>query len=78
MEKVIIAVGAIGVFLLILFIAAIGGAALGAFSGWIVQFVFPTTFGNLAALTGFKVYQMGAIAGFFGGFFRATVTQKSS
>ena len=72
MEKVLIALFALGIALLIIPLATI----FGAFAGWIVGL---TSFGDwiLHALSsmglkGFTLAQFGALVGFVGAFFRST------
>ena len=52
------------------------GAALGAFSGWIVGMLFPALAAKVLAATGLAFYQVGALAGFIGPFFRSTQTNS--
>lgn len=76
MEKVTISFGTMVIVAAFVFVTAILGAALGGFSGWCCHFIFAATSAKLAVLTGFQPYQLGAIVGFVGGFFRASVTKK--
>lgn len=76
MEKVLLGAGIGLITFALILVGCILGAACGAFSGWIVAMVFVDTFAKLTALTGFAAYQLGAIAGFFGGFVR-TIVQKA-
>jgi hypothetical protein len=60
----------------LMFVSAVGGAVMGALGGWLVGWIFDDTM-RLAAqafgIPGAAPYQLGAMAGFFGGFFRATL-----
>lgn len=54
------------------------GISLGAFAGWVVGFFFPGTIGLVgSAITGGVVipaWQVGAMLGFVGGFFKSHVS----
>lgn len=78
MKEVLIIVGGITAAALavgILFFSAALGAAFGALAGWLVAIWFPLTAAKVAMSTGYLVYQIGAILGFVGSFFRPVVTQ---
>ena len=69
----------------LLILGAVFGVLGGAFGGWIVGFFFPHTFGAWLQYFGLprglgqiEPWQVGAMLGFVGGFFRASVTSKSS
>lgn len=78
MEKFLISLGIAVLVAAAIFLGAILGAAGGGFGGWLVGFIFPATCAKLAAITGFKAYQLGAIVGFSGGFMRTSVSNKDS
>lgn len=66
-------------FLILVFVACIAGAVVGAGAGWIVGLMFDDSLALLAKAMGIPTahpYQLGAILGFVGGFFRASVTSK--
>jgi hypothetical protein len=68
------AVGIIG----ILFFVIILGTLFGGIAGWTVNLVFPFVFSTLNSLLGTELtaFEMGAVLGFVGGFFRTSVTKK--
>lgn len=76
MDKVTLAFGGALIVLLMVLFAAVSGALIGSLGGWGVHFIFPATSARLVTLTGFQVYQLGAIVGFIGGAFR-TVVRKA-
>ena len=58
-------------------LAALLGVLSGAFVGWVVGWFFADTIlGFFAALgiTSFKMWQVGAVLGFVGSFFKSSVT----
>jgi len=61
-----------------LFVLPLVGVCVGAFAGWVVGLLFPGTVGLVgSAIAGGAVlpsWQVGAILGFVGGFFKARVT----
>lgn len=63
-----------------LFLIPLLGIAAGAFTGWVVGFVFPGTVGILASImTGgatMPAWQVGAILGFVGGFFKTRIISR--
>ncbi|MBQ8870841.1 MAG: hypothetical protein IJ019_05650 [Alphaproteobacteria bacterium] len=64
----------------LMFLGCVLGTLCGAFTGWFVGLFFGKTILNfLAALgiTGFKMWQVGAVLGFVGGFFRNSVSVKN-
>jgi len=68
----------LGIF--VLFIMAIGGAVLGAFSGWCVGLFYGDAILNIVSqlgITNTTMPQLGAALGFVGSFFRSTVNMKS-
>ena len=76
MSVILAVVGAV----LLAFVAPILGFLLGAFSGWIVGFVFPETFSQffmVLYLGAFEPWQIGGMLGFVGGFFKSTSAGKS-
>lgn len=70
-------IGVLAVFLL----APLVGVTIGAFAGWVVGHVFPGTIGIIGSLiTGgatIPAWQVGAILGFVGGFFKTRVFSKT-
>lgn len=73
------AIAAIFLVLVVIVIAAIGGAFVGAGAGWLVGLVFDGSLSLLAKALGIpeaQPYQLGAILGFIGGFVRSSVTSK--
>ena len=61
----------------IVFGACILGTAVGAFAGWTVGLVFDDSMKLMAEMFGIpkaEPYQLGAILGFIGGFFRSTLS----
>jgi hypothetical protein len=76
MAQIIAAVvGIIG----IVFFVIILGTLMGGVVGWIVNLLFPFVTVTLNALLGttLTAFEMGAVLGFVGGFFRSSVTKKS-
>lgn len=74
MDKVAAITTAIIAFFLALFLIPLVGIGVGAFIGWVAGLVFPGTIGIIAsAITGgatMPAWQVGAILGFVGGFFK--------
>jgi len=62
---------------LLIFVVCLAGTAVGAFAGWIVGFVFDDSLRLLAQALGIEAapYQLGAIFGFIGSFFRSTLSK---
>lgn len=56
--------------LTVILITPILSCLVGAFSGWIVSFVFDGTIKTVLKLQGIELWQLGATLGFLGGFFR--------
>lgn len=67
---------------LLIFIAPLVGVCIGAFVGWVVGSFFPGTVGLVgSAISGGAVmpaWQVGAVLGFVGGFFKTRVMTSSS
>ena len=75
MQALVIALLAISA----IFLACILGSAIGALAGLMVGFVFDGSLGLLAKALGIpeaQPYQIGAMLGFVGGFFRATISTR--
>jgi hypothetical protein len=76
-----IALAVIGV-LLAFFLMPLIGIAVGAFIGWVVGLVFPGTIGIIGTLltsgATMPAWQVGAILGFVGGFFKTRVTSTNN
>ena len=68
----------VGLFaIVLLFFVAIGGALVGALSGWLVGLLFDETLRLLAHAMGIPAaapYQLGAMFGFVGAFFRSQLS----
>ena len=62
----------------ILFVAVLLGTLIGGIVGAIVGLVFPFVIVTLNTLTGLTLtaFEMGAVLGFVGSFFRTSVTKK--
>jgi hypothetical protein len=62
----------------ILFVAVLLGTLIGGIVGAIVGIVFPFVIVTLNTLTGLTLtgFEMGAVLGFVGSFFRTSVTKK--
>ena len=69
------ALGIGGLFLLIIM-----GTLMGGVAGWTVGLVFDETLAALKGVLGVSIsnFQLGAMLGFAGGFFRVRVTSKES
>jgi hypothetical protein len=67
----------VGIALLIL-VSPLLGALVGAFCGLVVGYVFDESFVHLQKLLGTTAapYQIGAMLGFIGGFFRSSVSSS--
>lgn len=76
LEKVVAATAMLAV---VLFIGPLLGIGFGAFAGWVAGLFYPNTLHLLAQRMGLAVepWQLGAMLGFVGGFFKATLTEKS-
>lgn len=63
---------------LIILVAPLLGALLGALCGWVVGLVFDESMMHLQKLLGTAAapYQIGAMLGFVGGFFRSSSSSK--
>ena len=63
----------------ILFVAVLLGTLIGGIVGWIVGMVFPFVIVTLNTLTGLTLtaFEMGAVLGFVGSFFKTSVTKES-
>ena len=72
-----IIVAAFGIVAL-LFIAVLASTVIGGVVGWIVEAVFPFVIISLNELTGLKLtgFEMGAVLGFVGSFFRSSSSSK--
>ena len=64
----------------ILFVAVLLGTLIGGIVGWIVGLVFPFVIVTLNTLTGLTLtaFEMGAVLGFVGSFFKTSVTKEST
>lgn len=63
----------------LLFVAMLLSTLMGGVAGWIVEFVFPFVITTLNQLSGLSLtgFEMGAVLGFFGSFFRSTQTNTN-
>ena len=63
----------------LLFVAVLLGTLIGGIVGWIVGLVFPFVIVTLNTLTGLTLtaFEMGAVLGFVGSFFKPSVTKES-
>jgi hypothetical protein len=63
----------------ILFVAVLLSTVIGGIVGWIVGLVFPFVIVTLNTLTGLTLtaFEMGAVLGFVGSFFKTSVTKES-
>jgi hypothetical protein len=61
-----------------LFFMIIVNTLIGGFVGWTVDLVFPVVNQTLNQLSGLQLdaFDMGAVLGFFGSFFRSTLQSK--
>ncbi len=82
MEKLLTAIGAMVLFVMLAFLAAILGALCGGFTGWIIEHTFLATFvlGGFSPF-GFEVNPsdlpaIGAVLGFVGAFFRTSASHS--
>ena len=78
MTAVTVILGALGV-LAILFVAMLLSTLIGGCAGWVVESVFPYVITTLNTLTGLSLtgFEMGAVLGFVGSFFKSSLTNKS-
>jgi hypothetical protein len=63
----------------ILFVAVLLGTLIGGIVGWIVGLVFPFVIVTLNTMTGLTLtaFEMGAVLGFVGSFFKTSVTKEN-
>lgn len=61
------------------FFSALLSTVIGGFVGWVVNMVFPFVTATLNGLAGTELtgFEMGAVLGFFGSFFRSSQTNKN-
>jgi hypothetical protein len=61
-----------------LFIAVLASTVIGGVVGWIVEAVFPFVAVTLNGLAGTELtgFELGAVLGFFGSFFRSSCSSK--
>ena len=64
--------------LVTLFVAVIASTLIGGVVGWTVNLMFPVVNSTLNQLSGLQLdaFDMGAVLGFFGSFFRSTASSK--
>ena len=60
------------------FFGALLSTVFGGFVGWVVDMVFPFVTATLNGLAGTELsgFEMGAVLGFFGSFFRSSLQSK--
>jgi len=63
----------------LLFVAVLLGTLIGGIVGWIVGLGFPFVIVTLNTMTGLTLtaFEMGAVLGFVGSFFKTSVTKES-
>ena len=69
------AIGKLLILVAFMFLGCVLGTLCGAFAGWIVGLFFGKTilaFLATLGITGFNMWQIGAVLGFVGGFFRSS------
>jgi hypothetical protein len=78
MTAVTVILGAISLIAL-LFVAMLLSTLIGGCAGWVVESVFPYVITTLNTLTGLSLtgFEMGAVLGFVGSFFKSSLTNKS-
>jgi hypothetical protein len=78
MAAMAVILGALGV-LALLFVAMLLSTLIGGCAGWVVESVFPYVITTLNTLTGLSLtgFEMGAVLGFVGSFFKSSLTNKS-
>ena len=65
---------------IMMFLGWLISTLFGAFAGWVVGLFFGKTilaFFAALGITGFKMWQIGAVLGFVGGFFRNSISVKN-
>jgi hypothetical protein len=67
----------IAIVVAVLFIAVIAGTVIGGIVGWVVGAVFPFVPNTINQLAGTELtaFEVGAVLGFVGAFFRSSSTQ---
>jgi hypothetical protein len=78
MTAVTVILGAVSL-IAILFVAMLLSTLIGGCAGWVVESVFPYVITTLNTLTGLSLtgFEMGAVLGFVGSFFKSSLTNKS-
>ena len=73
LKYLVLSTGGAGVVLTVLFFGVLLSALIGAFAGWVLGFVFPSTMALASTMLGIEAapWQLGVIFGFIGGFFRS-------
>lgn len=68
------------VAVVLIFLSPLLGIIIGAFAGWVVGLFFPDTLALLAQMLHIEAapWQLGAIFGFIGGFFRSSISTSKS
>jgi len=79
MKELVTILAGLAVAVLALFLLPLVGVVLGVFAGWVVGMFFPGTVGLVgSAISGGAVipaWQVGAVLGFVGGFFKTHVSK---
>jgi hypothetical protein len=67
-------------FVALLFVVILLGTLVGGIVGWTVDLMFPFVVVTLNTLTGLELtaFEMGAVLGFVGSFFKSSLTTKES
>jgi hypothetical protein len=78
MTAVTVILGAISL-IAILFVAMLLSTLIGGCAGWVVESVFPYVITTLNTLTGLSLtgFEMGAVLGFVGSFFKSSLTNNN-
>ena len=74
-----VVLGAAVMIAAILFVAVLLGTLIGGIVGWVVGMTFPFVIVTLNTLTGLTLtaFEMGAVLGFVGSFFKTSVTKDA-
>jgi hypothetical protein len=78
MTAVAVILGAVSL-IAILFVAMLLSTLIGGCAGWVVEAVFPFVIVTLNTLTGLSLtgFEMGAVLGFVGSFFKSSLTNNN-
>lgn len=80
MPVIIALIGSVVTFIFTLFLGIIASTLVGGLVGWTVGLVFPFVFDSLNKLTSLSLtpFEMGAMLGFVGSFFRSSRSAAGS